>query len=1108
MTTKPTNTFLGIETSVAGEVKQFSEGTTIPANWREANRPYYNATDAQAQPSNYIDFEPAKHAGKEIPKNGSLISTKNLNSLSTDWSNKLPVFANGYYFLGVPGGIALSSDMDTWEYINLFEQLPPTRRNTGFSGTGTANMFAYDSVKKLYVCMCENAMFVSVDARNWVVRKQFNNGTIYNYFRLDANTAVITTSGSNGYLYRTADNWGTWSVLTNTPSVSHFNTIQYGSNLVVYGATTQYKSTDGLNWTTFSFPWSTSNINSFQYLVHAGRLYAVVIYNSTNLTSVYSTDDFTNWTTHTTTLSLSINGRRIASYAGKLWALDSSVTPKRLVNSVNGDTWSQVTFESFDDISHNNILSAIGGADSIYNVNDRLMIQGGSSNKLGQKPVSFFYTSLDGKRWRGCTTPSDTYGNNTLIFYSPILGYDTTLSPSGAYIVKEGSTSYAMTNTAFLSSTDNFVSDVTYLGNTTLSPSQPRYLVKRNNTFIGFANSGTISYSLDSGTTWTKVTQTGITSAFPILQKTSFDTYVIVSTSATSRFTVTVSFSGDTPTITKSASQLPAGSDVNFSYTPQFFIEYPVGTYVVVGKKTSTTNSDIFTWFKWTSTDQGANWAIDETSILFDGTAPNVTSVFTYGGKVFAGTSSGLFQSTDLVTWSFVNKVPKIYMSPRPVFLSDRVAFSAGTQSFWTKDGVNWYSFDFSNIAFDPSIPSQIVTPGTLQSTFSDGDYVYYCASGSTVVRYGKNDTSGQSATVLNKVTYQSVGVSANRGVQVGDSFYILSGSTLYSSGDRMRTWKRLATFGSFSYNLFTDDKYLYVIPTSSVNGTVTYLYKVCPSSGAYEAVPISHPYLTNNGTLYGYGKNSNSCATNGSGTLVIGMQSSANYTGRVLTITNYGQNYQVVTLPGSGVNHNAWHVTYFEGYFYSGNVGSLSSTDYWKSADGITWTKETRFDAFYPLYFYRCFSKLFAMCYRDGQYRIYEVPDINDLSTWIYRNSVGVRCYAPYFYGSDTDDTAAVVANQYTVLSIYPLGEFNGEFYAVLGSGLVAKSTNGYNFDLIDQAWGGNQMLFLEDRLVSLGYSSSRTDTIEIPFKKVTTPNQYVVSVAPVNSTTYVYKP
>jgi hypothetical protein len=297
-------------------------------------------------------------------------------------------------------------------------------------------------------------------------------------------------------------------------------------------------------------------------------------------------------------------------------------------------------------------------------------------------------------------------------------------------------------------------------------------------------------------------------------------------------------------------------------------------------------------------------------------------------------------------------------------------------------------------------------------------------------------------------------------------------------------------------------------MPTLAGNGSVTHLYKVCPSSGAYECISIPHPYLSNNTITYGYGKNSNGCATNGSGTLVVGLNSSSNFTGTLLTITGYGQNYQVITLPGSATNHVAWHVTYFEGTFYTGNAGALSSTDYWKSSDGITWTKETRFDAFYPIYFYRCFSKLFALCYRDGQYRVYEVPNINDLSTWVYKQNLGARCFSPQYYGADANDAESVGYSIFTAMSMYPLGEFNGVFYAVLGPGLICKSTDGFIFELIDHAWGGNNTLFLENRIVSLGGTASRTDTIEVVFKKITTPNQYVVSNEPTNSTQYVYKP
>lgn len=91
---------------------------------------------------------------------------------------------------------------------------------------------------------------------------------------------------------------------------------------------------------------------------------------------------------------------------------------------------------------------------------------------------------------------------------------------------------------------------------------------------------------------------------------------------ATSRFFLTVSFTGDIPTCTKSASQLPAGSDVNYTYAPQFFVEHTAGTYTILGKKTLTANQELFSWFKYTSVDQGVNWTIDETPITFNGITP------------------------------------------------------------------------------------------------------------------------------------------------------------------------------------------------------------------------------------------------------------------------------------------------------------------------------------------------------------------------------------------------------------------------------------------------------------------------------------------------------
>lgn len=1106
--TKPTNTFLGIETSVSGEVKQFVEGASIPTNWDIAGKPYYNPTEAQAQPSNTIKIEPAKTTGKEVPKNGSIIASKNLINLLSDWSNKVPTFANGYYFVGVSGGLALSSDLNNWEYINLFEQLPPSRRNTGFTGLGVANAFAYDSVRKLFICFCENAMFVSTDARNWVVRKQFNNVTLYDYFRLDNNICVVTTSGSNGYLYRTADNWGTWSVVQATAGVSHFNTVLYSGTFVAYGGSNYYKSTDGLNWSTFTVPWSTSYINSFQYLVHAGKLYAIVIYNSTNLTSVYSTTDFTNWTTHTTTLSIGSNSRRCASYAGKIWAIASATTPRGIVNSTDGGTWNTLTIENFDDLPLNNVLSLASSSESVYNINDRLVLRGGSSNKIGQKPQSAYYTSLDGKNWKGCSAFDQSLGVNALSVYSPLVGYNVTVTPSSVPLLKDGNTTYYASNVSFLSSTDGFVSDVTYIGNTTASPSQPRYLVKRNNTFLLFCNNATVVYSLDSGVTWAKVTQTGITNNFPIVQKTSFDTYVIPSMNATSRFFLTVSFTGDTPTCTKSASQLPAGSDANYTYTPQFFVEHTAGTYTILGKKTLTTNSGLFSWFKYSSVDQGVNWTIDETPITFNGITPSVNTCFTYGGKVFACTSAGFYQSTDLINWTLVPGFPKVFTGGRPVFLADRVVFGFSNFVFWSKDGNTWYNYDIGAIGYDNTIPAIATTSSSIQSVTSDSEYVYFYFSGNNIVRYSKNDTTGKSATLLTNKYSGGVSTTNFRGVQIGESYYVLNNFTLFSSSDRMKTWNRLATFGSTGYSLFTDEKYLYVLTSSNGNGDVSLMYKVCPSSGAYETIQVAFPYLSDNNTVYGYAKNNLGSATNGAGTLVIGMSSSGSYTGRVLVSTNYGQAYQVVELPGSPVSSVAWHMTYFEGYFYTGNAGSAAATDYWKSADGITWTKETRFNGIYPIYFYRAFSKLFAVCYRDGQYLVYEVPDINVLSGWISRGNLGVRCYAPYFTGQDADDTTGVSYAFNTSFSIYPIGEFGGYFYAVLGSGMLAKSSDGYVFELVDYVWGGNHLLFLEDRLVNLGYTSSRTDAIEIPFRKVTTPNQYVVNVEPVNTTTYVYRP
>ncbi len=1113
MTTKPTNTFLGIETTVSGEVRKFAEGTAIPSGYTQNYVARYDTAKAPLQASNTFSFSSVEGSG-EVNKNyGSLIaSSKSPSQVITQWQNKVPDYVNGYYFLRVYGGFMRSPDLNSWEYINLFEQSLPSRRNSGNTNSQeTPDFITYDAVKKLYIAFFMDTMYVSADSSNWVMRKQFHqNYTYVNYIRINQTTAVVLTTYGNYYI-ATTNNWASWSVYSISGTANPSSNVQYNGNLVVYGSGgTSYKTTDGVTFSTFSTPWPTSGVNSFQYLVHDSRLYAIVIYNSTSFTHIYSTNDFANWTTHTTSLSIGVNFRTATSYNGKIWAIDSASTPRKVLYSTTGDTWAESTIERFADLPLTNPLQLYAGnSESIYNLNERLVIRLSLNSRVGGKPSPIFATSLDGKNWMGCTYGSENTGVQSNVLINPSTLLPALVTHPTISILKEGSTSYSVSGTSFYTSNDNFVNNINFTS-VISGTINSRYMVKRNNTLITFGTGGITAHSTDGGVTWTRTTQSGVTNNSPIIQKTSFDTYVIPGQNSSSRYILTTSFAGDVPSFTRSASMLPNGADGAYSYSLQYFVEYPVGTYVIFGKKALASNNTAFTWCKWTSTDQGSNWTIDETPILFAGQSPRIASMFTYGGKVFATTGQGLLSSTDMINWTAVANVPKIFLQSTPTFLADRVVLGGSNSIIWSKDGVSWKYYDFYDILQDQNIPTGLITPGTNQSVTSDSSYMYVHSPQGVQVRFNLDDNTGATATILGKVNLAAKSLTSARPTQIGGSTYILNDGYIFVSSNKMKTWKKLANIGISGVLMYTDGRYLYVPSPSALNGSVTPLYKVCPSSGAFEIVNVAHPYADSVTSTLGSSKNNFAYASNGSGTLVVGLAANSAYTPSVLVLTNYGQAAQVVALPGtSSTSTPVYSVTYFEGVFYAGTAFNAPTTDYWTSPDGITWTKLSRYSQAYPIYFYRCFSKIFALSYAPGSYyQIYEVVDINNPGSWIFRLDFYARCFSPWYNGVDNDDSSNVSFSALLVQSMYPIGEYNGYFYAVLGDGVLCRSSNGYQFDAIEWTYGGACLAFYDDSIVNFGIDGSRKSTQEIRFKAVGTPNQSILEPKVANPTEYIYNP
>ena len=213
------------------------------------------------------------------------------------------------------GGVIATTDGHNWTQQSPIDQTPPT-------GTGTnsnAQYMSYDRFRNHFIRVyagTPSAAYRSTDfgatwdAPDSSVGAIPGDGLFFAEASPVTGTVIATRKSGNNRIYRSTDNWATWTDLGNfgnTTSKRKVFCTAAGTFIVNVNANNHLRSTDdGLTWNTMTgAAWSSSDSYAAQSHLHEdGTGQLVIVDASTLVTIMYtSSDDGASWSAVGTNLS-------------------------------------------------------------------------------------------------------------------------------------------------------------------------------------------------------------------------------------------------------------------------------------------------------------------------------------------------------------------------------------------------------------------------------------------------------------------------------------------------------------------------------------------------------------------------------------------------------------------------------------------------------------------------------------------------------------------------------------------------------------------------------------------------------------------------------------